>query len=96
MRLNTLLIPLLLAVNTAWSQTALPASASASAAQPNPGRTGTTSRTEHIRVEDSGARIDEERVGGQTQSITVQPKGGMPSYQVEPKSGERTWKVLGF
>jgi hypothetical protein len=36
------------------------------------------------------------RVGGETQSITVQPKDGMPAYQVAPKTGERTWKVLGF
>jgi hypothetical protein len=53
-------------------------------------------RVEHIRDEDTGARIDEVRVGGQTQSITVQPKDGMPAYQVAPKTGERTWKVLGF
>jgi hypothetical protein len=53
-------------------------------------------RIEHIQVEDSAARIDELRVGGETQNITVQPKSGMPSYQVEPKTGERTWKVLGF
>ncbi|MGB4361019.1 MAG: hypothetical protein WBJ19_11430 [Rhodoferax sp.] len=54
------------------------------------------SRVEHIHIEDAGARIDEVRVGGQTQSITVQPKDGMPAYEVAPKTGERTWKVLGF
>lgn len=53
-------------------------------------------RVEHIRVEDTGARIDEVRLGGETQSITVQPKGNMPAYQVAPKTGERTWKILGF
>jgi hypothetical protein len=47
-------------------------------------------------VEDADARIDELRVGGETQSISVQPKGGMPAYQVAPKTGERSWKVLGF
>ncbi|MDD4943407.1 hypothetical protein [Rhodoferax sp.] len=54
------------------------------------------SRIEHLRVEDASTRIDEQRVGGESQHITVQPKGGMPSYQVAPKTGERTWKVLGF
>lgn len=53
-------------------------------------------RTEHIRVEDAGARIDELRVGGETQSITVQPKGRMPTYQITPGSGERSWKILNF
>ena len=53
-------------------------------------------RTEHIRVEDAGARIDELRVGGETQSITVQPKGDMPAYQITPVSGERSWKLLSF
>jgi hypothetical protein len=43
-----------------------------------------------------GARIDELRVGGETQSIDVKPKGGMPAYQIHPSSGERSWKVLGF
>ena len=53
-------------------------------------------RTENIHVEDAAARIDELRVGGETKRISVQPKGGMPAYQVAPKTGERTWKVLGF
>lgn len=41
---------------------------------------------ERIRTEDAGTRIDELRVGGETQSITVQPKTGgkMPSYEVKP------------
>lgn len=53
-------------------------------------------RTERIQIEDSGARIDELRIGGETKSITVQPKGGMPAYDVQPASGERSWKILGF
>ncbi|MDD5031191.1 MAG: hypothetical protein PHH58_17130 [Rhodoferax sp.] len=51
---------------------------------------------QQIRVEDASNRIDEVRVGGETRSITVHPKGGMPSYQVQPATGERRWKVLGF
>ena len=47
-------------------------------------------RIEHIRVEDGGSRVDELRVGGQTQSITVQPKvGNMPEYEVQPSDGVR-------
>ena len=53
-------------------------------------------RTEHIHIEDAGSKIDELRIGGETKTITVQPKGGMPAYQVAPTSGERSWKVLGF
>lgn len=93
-----LILPLLLASGLAWSQTptAAPTEAPASAAASKSTRVGVEPRVEHIQVEDSAARIDELRVGGETQSISVQPKSGMPAYQVEPKTGERTWKVLGF
>ncbi len=98
MRSTYLLLPLLLASGLAWSQTpaAAPTTAPASAAAPTSARAAVQPRVEHIQVEDAAARIDELRVGGETQSISVQPKSGMPAYQVEPKSGERTWKVLGF
>lgn len=47
-------------------------------------------RSERIRVEDEGSRIDEVRVGGQTQSIHVQPKvGNLPSYELRPSDGVR-------
>ncbi len=48
-------------------------------------------RTERIVVEDAGSRVDELRVGGQTQSITVQPKTGtpMPAYEVRSNDGAR-------
>lgn len=53
-----------------------------------PGRLNQTS--ERILVEDAGSRIDELRVGGQTQSITVQPKvGNLPEYEVQPSDGVR-------
>lgn len=41
---------------------------------------------ERIRTEDAATRIDEVRVGGETQSITVQPKTGSntPAYAVRP------------
>ena len=41
---------------------------------------------QRIRIEDAGSRIDEIRVGGETQSIVVQPKTGtvLPPYEVRP------------
>ncbi len=50
-----------------------------------------TQRVQRIVVEDAGSRVDELRVGGQTQSITVQPKTGaaMPSYEVNARDGAR-------
>ena len=41
-------------------------------------------RVERIHLEDSGASIDETRYGGQTQSITVQPKANVPEYEILP------------
>jgi len=41
-------------------------------------------KIEHIHTEDSGATVDEVRVGGQTMSITVKPKNNAPAYQVMP------------
>ena len=46
---------------------------------------------QRIRIEDAGTRIDEVRVGGETQSITVQPKTGnnLPSYEVKPSDSTK-------
>ena len=98
-----LLFTLSLAWSSAcWSQLSAPATPPASA---EPGvKSDNSTRTkgviekriERIHIEDSGASIDELRVGGETKTIDVQPKGGMPAYQIEPVSGERTWKILGF
>ena len=47
-------------------------------------------RVERIRIEDEGSRVDELRIGGQTQSITVQPKvGNLPAYEGQPSDGVR-------
>lgn len=46
-------------------------------------------RVEHIRHQDAGSRIDEVRIGGETRSITVQPKGNAPAYEVGPESINR-------
>ncbi len=79
-----------------------PAPASRPADTPvQPGRQNQT--IERLRTEDAGTRIDELRVGGQTQSITVQPKNDMPAYEVRPadaqgsgSSGIRVWNFLKF
>ena len=63
-----------------------PTAAATSAAAP-PGRSD--QRIERIQIEDASARIDELRVGGETQSIVVSPKGGMPAYDVLPGSSNR-------
>ncbi len=52
--------------------------------------------TERIHVDDGGSQIDEVRIGGETRSISVAPKGGLPVYDVQPITGARTWKVFGF
>lgn len=68
-------------------------------------------KVERLHVEDEGTSIDEVRYGGQTQSITVQPKGAK-EYDVAPldgprrraserdggdaNGGARTWKMFGF
>lgn len=68
-------------------------------------------KVERLHVADEGTSIDEVRYGGQTQSITVQPRGAK-EYDVAPtvgprrraaerdggdaSGGARTWKMIGF
>ena len=69
----------------AVAQTPAPAGAAVQAQQPaRPDR-----KIERIRTEDAGTRIDELRVGGETQQITVQPKTGGAAYEVKPPEGAR-------
>jgi hypothetical protein len=90
-----------------WAQAPAPTAAVQATARPHdpalePGRGNQT--IERIRTEDAGSRIDELRVGGQTQSIVVQPKGDMPAYEVRPmdarpgstQGGTRVWNFLRF
>ena len=91
----TLLLTFVLSSSTAvWAQVPAPSERSSTVAStsPNP----VERRIERIQVEDAGARIDELRVGGETKTITVLPKGGMPVYDVQPVTGARSWKILGF
>ncbi len=73
----------------AWAQTPPASDKAAPAADAAPAARQTDRRIEHIQHEDRSTRIDELRVGGETQSITVQPKGGMPAYEVIPATGNR-------
>jgi hypothetical protein len=69
----------------ALAQTAAPA------LQPgnNPASARPDPAIQRIRTEDAGSRIDELRVGGETQSITVQPKADVPAYEVLPSDATR-------
>ncbi len=86
-----------LAAGSVLAQSPSPAPADAAVAPAPQGRQDNTAATgkhnqriEHIHVEDAGSRVDETRVGGQTQSITVQPKvGSMPEYEVQSNDGAR-------
>lgn len=97
MRAAPLFILLSLVAGSVLAQTSTAAPAEAVVApapqgqQDNSAPTGKhNQRIEHIRVEDGGSRVDETRVGGQTQSITVQPKvGSMPEYEVQSNDGAR-------
>ncbi len=69
-------------------------------------------RVERLTFEDKLTRIDELRVGGQTQRIEVQPKNGAPAYEIAPlrsnesagegaggrtgNAGKSSWRLFNF
>ena len=84
----------------------------AAAAEPTPGAgRGGEPDVQHSVLQDEGSRIDELRVRGETQRITVQPRRGA-SYEIVPAGGgrdlaagpttprgtigQRVWQVLQF
>lgn len=104
-------LPLAAAMAQSNASPAAPAPAAARVEQTptTPSRANQT--IERIRTEDAGTRIDELRVGGETQSITVQPKTGGAAYEVNKgegargtapaaasgdTNGSRVWNVLKF
>ena len=92
-----LILPLFLAgLSLCQAQTTAPIPAPSGVASTEALGAGVEKRTERIRIEDASTSIDELRVGGETRSIMVQPKGDMPSYQVQPGSGQRSWKIAIF
>jgi ABC-type enterochelin transport system substrate-binding protein len=99
-----ILLAALGAAPATWAQTAAaPATATAATASPAQKPAAIEQHAERIVIEDAGSRIDELRVGGETRTITVQPKGGMPAYAIQPENsgqgthtGSRGWTVFGF
>lgn len=68
-----------------------------------PGAEALDKRVEHIEHVDDRSRIQELRVGGQTESIDVQPQNGAPAYQVSPRQNSQTpnegrsfWRLFEF
>ena len=74
-----------------FAQNPQPAAPAPAQAQPDPDKAAgrQNQKIQRIHVEDSGATIDELRVGGQTQDIKVKPKNNAPPYQVLPNTEER-------
>ncbi|MGH6626899.1 MAG: hypothetical protein ACRECD_10235 [Burkholderiaceae bacterium] len=85
----------------------------AQAPAPSPAQTPRVERRiERIHIEDGGTKVDEVRYGGETQSVTVQPKLDVPPYEIQPTdgarsrpasrdgsgtpTGQRVWNVLNF
>ena len=73
------------------------------------GRTAIEANSQRLVAEDDQVRIEELRVRGQTQALTVQPKApGAPRYEILPTpageanapgrgaAGQRVWPVLSF
>ena len=112
--LRAVMLTLLSAVTVSFAQTAPAPAASRIETPAAPvGSSGLAQPAiERIRTEDAGSRVDELRVGGETQNITVQPKsGGKVPYEVKQAAsakgnapsasngdtnGARVWNVLKF
>ena len=81
------------AANSAFAQTGTASAPAVSASGTAAGSAGERPEPsiQRIRTEDAGTRIDELRVGGETQSITVQPKTGpnTPAYEVKPSDSAK-------
>lgn len=97
MRATHLLLLLGLACGTAWAQNSAPNASQAtpdqrdSLSKPEQLSGRTNQRAERIQIEDGGSRVDELRVGGQTQIIAVQPKAAnLPGYEVQSPDGARS------
>ncbi len=93
-RLATLALACAVPCAAALAQNPQPAAAAAPApaqGQQDPDKAAGrhNQKIERIHTEDSGASIDELRVVGQTQDITVKPKNNAPAYQVMPNAEER-------
>jgi len=74
----------LAAVQAQNSQPSPQAAPSAQPADPDKQIGRRNQKIERIHIEDRNATVDELRVGGETQNITVTPKNNAPAYQVMP------------
>ena len=79
------ILPWLLGAAAAQAQAPAPADAAAGSG----GGRGGDSRIERVHIEDDSVRVDETRVRGETQSITVTPKSKLPAYEVMPATANR-------
>ncbi len=80
---TALLAPLLLLLAAGPALAQVPGAEAPPAGRPS-------QKVERIVHEDAGSRIEEIRYGGQTQSVTVQPKAGLPAYEIQPADLART------
>lgn len=67
------------------------ASAQTPAAAPTPAESkkSVEQRAERLVHSDSGSRVEELRVGGETRRIEVETRGALPGYQVAPQTGNQ-------
>ena len=89
----------LLLCGTALAQTSAPASSPVTLPQTD------EPKVEQLRSADSAVTIDELRVRGEMQKVTVKPKNA-PEYEIAPQSaakraddrsqGVRTWRIFSF
>jgi hypothetical protein len=99
--MSRLIFATVLATSAASSLAQTPAQPAAS----TPAREAAEPKIERIVVQDDAVRIEELRVRGVTQSVTVSPKNA-PAYQVAPTTparppedksqGRRTWRLFSF
>jgi len=89
-----------------------PAVQAQEASTPKDPATGIEPKVQVTVIEDDATRIEELKVRGQTQRITVQPKGGMKAYEILPAdqgrdmsdsagsqrgaAGKRVWHIFTF
>jgi hypothetical protein len=104
-------LPAVLAGLALLAAPVLHAQTAAAAPGPGSGRAGEPDVRQSV-IEDDGSRIDELRVRGETQRISVQPKRGGARYEIVPAGGgrdlatgpttprgavgQRVWRVLQF
>jgi len=85
---------------------ALPCAARAATDPATPQPSAPEPKVERLVHHDGWSRIEELRIGGQTRTIEVRTRSGLPSYEVRPidpgvsddrsGAGTRRWRVTDF